>query len=72
MGKIYEFITALRNGNGYDWICINGHELNKDDLLRIIKEYDYGIYDNTEHEFQRNDLYNSIADELEEWYTEED
>lgn len=72
MSRIREFIEALRNGNGYDWICNYGYTLDKDDLIRIIKEYDYGIHANADYEIERKCFYSSIADELEEWYSEED
>lgn len=39
--KIKEFIEALKSGKCYSWICNHGHELNKYELIDIIKEYEY-------------------------------
>lgn len=66
MDKMKEFIRALREGKSYDWIANHGWELNKDELIRIIKEYDYEIH----REMRDADInsYNNVADELEEFY----
>jgi hypothetical protein len=56
-----DFIKALREGKGYDWIANNGWKLTKEELISIIKEYDYAIYESREKY-----LYDNISDELEE------
>ena len=38
-----DFIKALKNGKGYDWMCQHGNDLNKYELMDIVKEYDYAI-----------------------------
>ena len=37
------YVDALRKGNGYQYICNNGHEMSKSELCEIIKEFDYII-----------------------------
>lgn len=39
------YVDALRKGNGYQYICNNGHEMSKSELCEIIKEFDYIIKD---------------------------
>ena len=36
-----EFIEAIKEDRAYGWIANHGHELSKDDLCNIIKEYEY-------------------------------
>lgn len=69
MGSMKNYIEALKNLKGYDWISNHGHELSKDELINIVKELDYAIYHNTTHS-ERKDICNSAADELEDWYLE--
>lgn len=39
------YVDALRKGNGYQYICNNGHEMSKSELCEIIKEFNYIIKD---------------------------
>ena len=39
------YVDALRKGNGYQYICNNGHGMSKSELCEIIKEFDYIIKD---------------------------
>ena len=71
MNKIDGFIEALREGNGYDWIARNGWELSKDELINIIKEYDYSIHNETMTRSEEMQMYCAVANELEEIYGEE-
>lgn len=71
MDKINEFISALREGNGYDWISRNNCELSKDELVNIIKEYDYAIHNETMTRNEEMGMYRAVANELEEIYGEE-
>ena len=41
MSKMNEFIEAIKEDRAYGWIANHGHELSKDDLCNIIKEYEY-------------------------------
>ena len=71
MSKINEYIKALQNGNGFDWIAKHGHELNKFELIDIVKEFDYaihsmGICDGKE------DLYDAVYESLNDIYEEID
>ena len=38
-----KYVEALKTGNGYQFICNNGHEMTKTELCDIIKEFDYVI-----------------------------
>ena len=38
-----EYVEALKNGNGYQYICDNGYDMTKSDLCDIIKEFTYII-----------------------------
>ena len=38
-----EYVEALKNGNGYQFICDNGYEMSKSELCDIIKEFTYVI-----------------------------
>ena len=71
MDKMNEFIAALKEGEGYSWIANNGYTLSKDELCRIIMEYDYAIYSKTHVASDKQDVYTAIADELEEMYGDE-
>lgn len=71
MNEIKSFIEALREGKSYDWIANNGYNLGKEDLCRIIKEYDYAIYKKTKLAYTEQEVYNCVADELEEFYEED-
>jgi hypothetical protein len=67
-----EFIEALRNEKSYSWICEHGHELSKCELIDIIKEFDYGIHSGAIFETEKDDIFESVADELEELYPDEE
>ena len=69
MDKMNEFIKALENGKGYDWISRHGHELNKYELIDIVKEYDYAIHDNCS-DYEKRTIYKSAAEELYNVYGE--
>ena len=71
MNQMNEFIAALREGKGYSWIATYGWELDKDELLDIIKEYDYAIHQETMTVGEEMQMYNVVADNLEEMYGEE-
>jgi len=70
MSKINEFIEALKKGKGYGWIANRGHELSKDELCNIIKEYEYA---RTEmNDVLAEDMFKDfVADNLEVLYGEE-
>lgn len=40
-----KYVEALKNGNGYQFICDNGHNMSKTELCDIIKEFDYVVKD---------------------------
>ena len=69
MDKMNQYIEALKNGKGYDWIANHGHELNKYELIDIVKELDYAIYD---WKFDSEEIYKSAAECLHESYNYEE
>lgn len=69
MDKMNEFIKALENGKGYDWMCNHGKDLNKYELIDIIKEYDYAIHSNLLY-VESEEIYKSTAESLNEIYSE--
>ena len=38
-----EYVDALKNGNGYQFICDNGYDMTKSELCDIIKEFTYVV-----------------------------
>lgn len=40
-----KYAEALKSGDGYQFICENGHEMSKSELCDIIKEFTYVIKD---------------------------
>lgn len=45
MAKNYikEFINALENDNGFDYLCEVGWDIRKDDILKLLKELTYAV-----------------------------
>ena len=70
MNTMKNFIEALKNGRGFDWIAEHGHELNKYELIDIVKEYDYAIQDNADC-YGAKAIYKAAAEELSSSYLEE-
>ena len=71
MDNMKNFIEALKNGRGFDWIAEHGHSLNKYELIDIIKEYDYAIQDNVDS-YEAKSIYDAAANELNKWYLNEE
>lgn len=67
---IKEFIKAVKENKAYGWIANHGHELSKDELCNIIKEYDFAIQSMNPYD-TKEDIHNSIAEELDIIYGEE-
>lgn len=68
--KVQEFIDALRKGKGYGWICNHGHELNKYELIDIVKEYEYARV-NMNDDLAEDLFKDFVIDNLNELYEEE-
>lgn len=63
-----EFIKAIQEDKAYGWIANHGHELSKDDLCNIIKEYEYArTMTDVEDLFKDH-----IVENLEDLYGEDD
>ena len=69
MDKMQDYIEALRNGKGYTWISNYGHELNKYELIDIIKELTFSIH--FIGDFDREDIFALAAENLKDIYNEE-
>lgn len=67
-------VEALKEGRAYDHISNNGYAMSKDDLVRIIKEYDYAIHRLGDLKtIDSQEVYDEIAEELSEFiYDDED
>lgn len=61
------YIKALRNGNSFDYICNHGHEFTKDELITIIKEFDYVMSQVSEDNEGSIEYLGRVADSIEEW-----
>lgn len=66
---IESYIEALKNGRGYGWICEHGHELSKDELVNIIKEFDFAV-GYIKVFATANEIYSDVIEELESIYLE--
>lgn len=72
-----EFVHVLRNNpNGaYDFIANNYHKFSKSELVDVIKELLYGIYNEVEYgmiiKADHDHILSSTASELEDIYMEE-
>ena len=40
---IKEFINALKNNNGFNYLCEVGWDIRKDDILKLLKELTYAV-----------------------------
>ena len=64
-----EFLQALEKGTAYDYIAQNSHNMSKDELATILKEYIFhlnnmGIFEDKE------DVIGAIYEELSEYIEE--
>ena len=58
-------IKQIKGDNGASFISENAHLMTKDDLVTIVNELFYGIYDNTTID-KNFEILKKIADELDE------
>lgn len=56
------FVKALRDGSGYDWLCTNGNELSKEFLLNSLKQFLY--------ETKGDSVHGVLADSIEHYCLE--
>lgn len=70
MNGIKDYIESLKDGKGYYWISKHGTELNKYELIDIIKEFDYAIHSMGIRD-GKEDLYNAVYENLSYAYEEE-
>ena len=61
------YLRALRQGGSFDYICNHGHEFTKDELITIIKEFDYVMGEISEHYEGSRQYLGRVADSIEEW-----
>lgn len=63
-----DYVEALKNGNGYQYICDNGHNMSKSDLCNIIKEFDYSVKRLSNRNVGSNAYLEYVAESIEEFY----
>lgn len=61
-----KYVEALKNGDGYQFICDNGHAMSKTELCDIIKEFDYVIKDLSNKNESSGIYLEYVADSIEE------
>lgn len=69
MDKMKGYVEAIKENRAYDYILNYGHSMSKDELIRIIAEFDYAIHSTsmlmqTEKDIIRQD----VAENLKEHY----
>jgi hypothetical protein len=71
MNNMEKFVEVLRNNpnHAYDFISNNGHTFNKTELIDIIKEFIYAVANRVD-KFDRESVWDNVAEELAEQYTE--
>lgn len=68
-----QYIEALENSNGYDFIAKNYWEFSKEELKDIILELDYAIHSEAKHFASAEEIYASASEELQErWNFDDD
>jgi hypothetical protein len=67
-----EFTEVLKNDpkHAYDFICINYYKMDKTEIVAIVKELLYGIYNDCDS-MQMEQLLDDVAVELDEQYDEQ-
>ena len=60
------FLKALENGTEYEYIANHGHEIPKDELIFILKEYIYGIHSMKKYD-TREDVQEEIYENLQNY-----
>lgn len=71
MSKMKEFIKALEEDKAYGWMCNNGYSMRVDELVDIIKEYDFAVQTMNFGD-TKEDVHAAIIEELNMRYEEED
>ena len=62
-----KYVEALKNGDGYQFICDNGHNMSKSELCDIIKEFDSVVGELSIRNEGSNVYYECVANSIEEW-----
>lgn len=60
------YVKALREGKGYQYICDYGHLLSKSELCDIIKEFDYVIKNLSNQNKKSNVYLENVANSIQE------
>ena len=61
-----KYVEALKSGNGYQFICDNGHNMNKSELCDIIKEFNYVVRDLSQVNVGSDIYLEYVAESIEE------
>ena len=62
-----KYVEALKNGDGYQFICDNGHNMSKSELCDIIKEFDSVVGELSIRNEGSNVYYKCVAESIKEW-----
>jgi hypothetical protein len=62
-----EYVEALKNGNGYKYICDNGHNMSKSELCDIIKEFDIYLKDLSNRNVGSNAYLEYVAENIQDY-----
>ena len=63
--EINDFVVALNNGEGFEFLCNHGHEMDKNDLIRISKELLYAIEGGYLFDVESSHLIEEVSQALE-------
>ena len=67
-----QYLEALENANGYDFIAKNYYEFSKEELKDIILELDYAIHSEAKHFASAEEIYTSASEELKDRWSFDD
>jgi len=68
MSAIEGYIKALLNGKGYAFLCEKGYDLSKDEILSVLKEFDYMVCHLSSNPRITQFYYDIVAEKLEAMY----
>lgn len=61
-----DYVEALKNTDGYQYICDNGHNMSKSELCDTIKEFHYVVRDLSQRNVGSDIYLEYVAESIEE------
>ena len=61
-----KYVEALKNGEGYQFICDNGYSMSKSELCDIIKEFHYTVRELSKRNVGSDVYLDYVAESIEE------